>query len=307
VALIECVPNISEGQRIEVVHAIARAIKAVRGVSLLDVSSDPSHNRSVLTFVGHADDLQQAVIALFEVAISRIDLRAHRGVHPRMGAVDVVPFVPFDNGSMAECVALARVTAAAVASRFEIPVYLYEEAATNPARRQLEHLRRGQFERLAARLATEAWRPDFGPATPHPTAGATAVGARRFLIAYNVNLASDRLDVAREIATAVRSSGGGLPCVKAMGVRLARRGIVQVSMNLTDYQRTSIPQAFEAVTREATQRGVEILDSEIVGVVPSAALEGVRLNDLKLTDATIDRTIEGRLAKLGIADYGKAD
>lgn len=307
VSLIECVPNISEGRRIEVVEVIARAIKAVPGVSLLDVSSDVSHNRSVLTFVGHADDLQPAVIALFEAAISRIDLRAHRGVHPRMGAVDVVPFVPFDDGSMPECVTLARETATAVATRFHVPVYLYEEAATDLARRQLEELRRGQVEGLAARLSTPAWRPDFGPAAPHPTAGATAIGARQFLIAYNVNLATDRLDVARDIAAAVRFRGGGPPGVKAMGVRLEHRGIVQVSMNLTAYRRTSIPQAFEAVKREATRRGVSIVESEIVGLVPAAALKGVNVDELKLGDAAVDRTIEGRLAKLGIADSRKAD
>ena len=298
-SLIECVPNISEGRRREVIEAAAQAVKSVSGVSLLDVSSDVSHNRSVLTCVGHASDLQKAVIALFDVAIARIDLRTHRGVHPRIGAVDVVPFVPLDATLMPDCVSLARETAAMVASRFALPVYLYEEAATGPARRQLEHLRRGQFEGLAARLATEAWRPDFGPNAPHPTAGATAVGARRFLIAYNVNLATDRLDVAREIAAAVRVSSGGLPCVKAMGVRLAHRGIVQVWMNLTDYQRTSIPQAFEAVKREATRRGVEILDSEIVGLVPAAALEGVDLEHLKVREPSIDRTIEGRLRQLG--------
>jgi glutamate formiminotransferase len=299
VALIECVPNISEGQRIEVVEAVAQAVTSTPGIALLDVSSDPSHNRSVLTFVGKPDDLQRAVVALFEAAVPRIDLRVHRGGHPRMGAVDVVPFVPLDEGSMTECATLARDTAAGVASRFQIPVYLYEEAATAPARRQLEDLRRGQFEGLAARLLTAAWHPDFGPAAPHPTAGATAIGARRALIAYNVNLATDRLDVAREIAAVTRSSGGGVPCVKAMGVSLAHRGIVQVSMNLTDYQRTSIPQAFGAVKREAAQRGVEILDSEIVGLVPAAALEGISVDELELADPDIDRTIEGRLRKTG--------
>ena len=306
-ALIECVPNISEGQRIEVVQAIAGAMGAVPGVSLLDVSSDVSHNRSVLTFVGHGDDLRQAVIALFEAAVSRIDLRAHRGVHPRMGAVDVVPFVPFDESGMPECVTLARETAASVASRFHIPVYLYEEAATDPARRQLESLRRGQFEGLAARLSTAAWRPDFGPAAPHPTAGATAIGARHFLIAYNVNLATDRLEVAKQIAVTIRSSDGGLPFMKAMGVSLAHRGIVQVSMNLTDSRRTSIPEAFEAVKREAARRGVEILESEIVGLVPAAALEGVSPDEVKLADAALDRTIEGRLRQMRIEDFRKAD
>lgn len=298
-SLIECVPNISEGRRIEVIEAVAQAVKSVPGIAWLDVSSDVSHNRSVLTFAGHADDLQQGVVALFEAAVSHIDLRAHRGVHPRMGAVDVVPFVPFDEGSMRECVTLARDTAAVVSARFHIPVYLYEEAASDPARRQLEDLRRGQFEGLAARLSTAAWQPDFGPAAPHPTAGATAIGARRILIAYNVNLATDRLEVAREIAAVVRSSGGGLPSVKAMGVSLAHRGIVQVSMNLTDYQRTSIPQAFEAVKREAMRRGLEILDTEIVGLVPAAALEGVNIDELKLAAAAIDQTIEGRLRQSG--------
>lgn len=299
VALIECVPNISEGRRTEVVEAVAQAVKSAQGVSLLDVSSDPAHNRSVLTFVGTSHDLPQAVIALFGAAVSRIDLRAHRGVHPRMGAVDVVPFVPLDEGSLTECVTLARETAVTVASRFQLPVYLYEEAATDPARRQLEHLRRGQFEGLATRLSTAAWRPDFGPAAPHPTAGATAIGARRILIAYNVNLATDRLDVARAIAAVIRSSGGGLPGVKAMGVSLAPLDLVQVSMNLTDYRRTSMPEAFEAVKREAARRGVEIFESEIVGLVPAAALEGVRLEALKLSDGAIDRTIEGRLRQAG--------
>jgi glutamate formiminotransferase / 5-formyltetrahydrofolate cyclo-ligase len=211
-----------------------------------------------------------------------------------------VPFVPFDDMKMPECIALARETAAAVASRFQVPVYLYGEAATDPARRHLEDVRRGQFEGLSARLATDAGRADFGPNTPHPSAGATAIGARQFLIAYNVNLVADRLELAREIAGAVRFSSGGLPCVKAMGVRLAHRGIVQVSMNLTDFRRTSIPEAFAAVQREAARRGVEILESEIVGLVPAAALDGVNPDDLKLMGPPIDRTIEGRLRQAGI-------
>ena len=279
----------------EIVEALTHAVTSVPGVFLLDVSSDPSHNRSVLTLAGGASDLQAGVVALFGAAVARIDMHAHRGVHPRIGAVDVVPFVPFEPAGMPECVSRARETGAIIASEFGIPVYLYEEAATDPARRQLEDLRRGQFEGLAARLAIDAWRPDFGPTVPHPTAGATAIGARRFLIAYNVNLATDRIDVARGIAAAVRSGGGGLPCLKAMGVSLTHRGIVQVSMNLTDYERTSIPQAFEAVAREATRHQVQVLDTEIVGLVPAAALEGVRVDQLKLAAPHIDRTIEGRL------------
>ena len=300
VTLIESVPNVSEGQRVEVIDTLTHTVSSVPGVSVLDVSADVAHNRSVFTLVGGSNDLHRAILALFEVAVVRIDLRTHRGVHPRMGAVDVVPFVPFDHMKMPECIALARETAAAVASNFQIPVYLYGEAATDPARRHLDDVRRGQFEGLSARLATDAWRSDFGPKTPHPTAGATAIGARQFLIAYNVNLAADRLDLAREIAGAVRFSSGGLPCVKAMGVRLAHRGIVQVSMNLTDFRRTSIREAFAAVQREAARRGVEILESEIVGLVPAAALDGVNPDDVKLAEPAIDRTIEGRLRRAGL-------
>lgn len=284
----------------EVVEAITRAVASMPGIYFLDVSSDVSHNRSVLTFAGDANHLQGAVVALFEAAMARIDLRAHEGVHPRIGAVDVVPFVPLEGAKMPDCVTLARATAAAIASRFRIPVYLYDEAAVDPARRHLEHVRRGQFEGLTARLAAAEWRPDVGPAIPHPTAGATAVGARDVLIAYNVNLATDRLDVARDVAAAVRSRGGGLPCVKAMGVRLAHRGVVQVSMNLTDYRRTSMADAYRAVSREAVRRGVEVLESEIVGLVPAAALEGIRSDDLKLAQAGTDRTIEGRLRQQGV-------
>jgi glutamate formiminotransferase len=272
VASIACVPNVSEGRRRSVIDRLAAAIEAVPGVSLLDYSADVSHNRSVFTFIGSAAAVEQAVVALYERAVADIDLRTHRGVHPRMGAVDVVPFVPLGDETMAACVSVSRSAAAAVASRFRVPVYLYEESATRPERRNLEAIRRGGFEGLAARMSLPEWAPDFGPPTPHPTAGASAVGARPPLIAFNVNLATDRVDLAQAIAQTVRHSSGGLPFVKAMGVRLDDRGIVQVSMNLTNYRRTSMRQAFDAVRGEAIRLGVEVLESEVIGTVPPDAL-----------------------------------
>src|SRR5215475_9490448 len=204
--LIECIPNVSEGRRPEVVAQMADAIRAVPGVRLLDFSSDASHNRSVFTLAGDAAGVEQAVMALFELAVSSIDLRAHKGEHPRLGAVDVVPFVPIEGVTMADCVELAKSVGAAVAERFHVPVYLYEEASTNPLRRNLEDIRRGEFEGLAAKMATEGWAPDYGPPAPHPTAGASVIGARMPLIAYDINLATDRLDVAKRIAAAIRFS-----------------------------------------------------------------------------------------------------
>jgi len=270
--IIECVPNISEGKDRASIDAIAAAVRGVTGVRLLDVSSDASHNRSVLTFVGDGPAVRAGVLALFEAALSRIDLRSHRGEHPRMGAVDVVPFVPIEGVTMADCVALARKVGAEVAARFQIPVYLYEEASANPARKNLEDIRRGEFEGLAKKMATAGWTPDFGPATPHPSAGAAVIGARMPLIAYNINLATDRLDVAKKIAAAIRHSSGGYRFVKAMGITLEDRGIVQVSMNLTNFEKTPIFRVFETVKREAARYGVAILESEIVGLVPAAAL-----------------------------------
>jgi len=293
--LIECIPNVSEGRRPEVIAAMADAIRAVAGVRLLDHSSDPSHNRSVLTMAGDADGVERAVLALFERAVADIDLRTHSGEHPRLGAVDVVPFVPIEGVTMAECVALATRVGAAVAERFQIPVYLYEEASANPARKNLEDIRRGEFEGLAAKMATPGWAPDFGPSAPHPRAGATVIGARMPLIAYNINLATDRLDVAKKIAAAIRQSSGGYRFVKAMGISLDGRGIVQVSMNLTNYEKTPIFRVFETVKREAERYGVSILESEIVGLVPSAALNAAAEVYLQIEGFTRDQVLENRL------------
>lgn len=296
--LIECVPNLSAGRRHDIVDAIVDAVRAVPGVRVLDVSSDASHNRSVVTMVGDRTSIQAAVISLFERAIEAIDLRSHSGEHPRLGAVDVVPFIPIADVTMADCVALARETAAAVASRFDLPVFLYEEAATSEARRNLADIRRGEFEGLSAKLTDPAWQPDFGPATPHPSAGATVIGARMALIAFNVNLDTDQLDIAKQIAAAVRFSSGGLPAVKALGIPLADRGIVQVSMNLTNYQRTSIATAFAAVKAEAERRGVQPLESEIIGLVPASAITWANPTELLLTTFSEDQILERRLGKV---------
>jgi glutamate formiminotransferase len=295
--IIECIPNVSEGRRPEVVGRLAEAVASVEGVRLLDHSSDASHNRSVFTLAGDAGPLETALLALFERALAEIDLRQHTGEHPRIGAVDVVPFVPIESVTMQECVALANRLAARVAERYSLPVFLYEEAARTPARRNLEDIRRGEFEGLAQKMASEAWRPDYGPAAPHPSAGASVIGARMPLIAFNINLATDRLDVAKKIAAAIRFSSGGFRFVKAMGVRLEDRGLVQVSMNLTNYEKTPIFRVFDTVAREARRYGVAVLESEIVGLVPAAALVDTAVHHLQLDRFTADQVLETKLRK----------
>jgi glutamate formiminotransferase len=292
--LVECVPNISEGRRADIIDACAAAIQTA--ARLLDVSSDAEHHRTVYTFVGEAEAVEAAVLALFACAIERIDLRQHSGGHPRIGAVDVVPFVPLTGATMADCVALAERVGAEVARRHGLPVFLYEEAARRPERRRLEQIRRGEFEHLGQKLSQPAWHPDFGPSVPHPTAGATVIGARPFLIAFNVNLDTRDLTIAKAIAARVRHSSGGLPYVKAMGVDLPDRGIVQVSMNLTNYQQTSVLRAFDAVTREAAERGVRIASSEIVGLTPAAAVAGCTAQGLRLDGNLEDKILENRMA-----------
>ncbi len=293
--IIECIPNISEGRRPEIVERLAAAVRRASGVRLLDYSSDASHNRSVFTLAGDAGSLTRAILALFEQAVADIDLRQHSGEHPRVGAVDVVPFVPIEGVTMDDCVSLAKAVGAAVAERFGIPVFLYEEASSNPLRKNLEDIRRGEFEGLAAKMASPGWAPDFGPAAPHPSAGASVVGARMPLIAYNINLNTDRLDVAKKIAAAIRHSSGGLRYVKAMGVRVEDRQLAQVSMNLTNHQKTPIFRVFEMVRREAERYGVTILESEIVGLVPSAALVSAAEFYLQLERFGADQILENKL------------
>ncbi len=270
-AIVECIANISEGRREDVLNRCADAIRAT-GATLLDVKPDGTHHRTVYSFAGTPETVKAATLALFAEALGAIDLRQHQGEHPRLGAVDVVPFVPIEGATMADCVALAREVAGEVAALHGLPIYLYEEAATSPARRNLEDIRRGEFEGLAAKMQKPEWAPDFGPATPHVSAGATVMGARMPLIAYNINLATNRLEVAKKIASAVRHSTGGFRYVKAMGLALEDRGIVQVSMNLTNFEKTPLHRVFEMVKREAERYGVSVLESEIIGLVPSAAL-----------------------------------
>ena len=292
--LIECVPNVSEGRRLDVVEALVESVRSITGVRLLDASSDAAHNRSVLTMAGEAAPLKAAIVALVGAASERIDLRSHTGEHPRLGAVDVVPFVPIEGVTMAECVALARETAADVASRFQIPVFLYEEAASSPARRNLEDIRRGEFEGLASKMTSEEWAPDFGPSRPHPSAGAIVIGARMPLIAFNINLATDRLDVAKKIASAIRQSSGGFRYVKAMGIAIDG-GIVQVSINLTNYEKTPMHRVFDAVRREAERYGVSVLESEIIGLTPQAALVSAAEHYLQLARFSSNQILENRL------------
>jgi glutamate formiminotransferase len=293
--VIECVPNISEGRDRERVREIADAVRATPGARLLDVSSDTSHNRSVLTFVGDIAALRAAVAALFDAAIPRIDLTQHRGEHPRMGAVDVVPFIPIRGTDVEECVALSREVAAEIASRHQIPVYLYEDSATSEARRNLAEIRKGEFEGFAEKMKDPQWSPDFGPSRPHPTAGVVAVGARPPLIAYNINLGTRDLRVADTIARSIRHIGGGFRFVKAMGVELADRGQVQVSINMTNFKKTPLHRVFECVKSEAERYGVPIVGSEIVGLTPAEALFLAAEHYLRLEEFSSNQVLEMRL------------
>ena len=293
--VIECVPNISEGRRPDVVSRIADALRTTAGLHVLDVQSDATHNRSVLTLAGERAALKEAIVRLYDEALRAIDLRSHQGEHPRLGAVDVCPFIPIESVTMEACVELAKESGAEIARRFGLPVYLYEEAATSPARRNLEDIRRGEFEGLPAKMQRPEWAPDFGPAAPHPSGGATVMGARMPLIAYNINLATHRLDVAKKIASAIRMSSGGFRFVKAMGIALEDRGIVQVSMNLTNFDKTPIFRVFETVKREAARYGVAVLESEIVGLVPAAALTQAAEYYLQLEGFKHDQVLEARL------------
>ncbi|MBI4164367.1 MAG: glutamate formimidoyltransferase [Acidobacteria bacterium] len=296
--LVECVPNFSEGRDPQVVEAIARAALAGKDVWLLDRHLDPDHNRSVLTLVGSLECIGEAALRSIGKAAELIDLRRHEGVHPRIGATDVVPFVPISGVSLEECVRIAEWVAREAWQRFKIPTYLYEAAARRPERRHLENIRVGQFEGLRDEFHTHPGRlPDFGAAL-HPTAGATVVGARQFLIAFNINLNTSDEAVAKGIARKIRASSGGLPCVKAIGLKLESRGMAQVSMNLTDFQTTSVHVAFRAVKEAAGQQGVEIAGSEIVGLIPRRALEDAAVRALQLESYSPELIVENRLASV---------
>ena len=293
--LVECVPNFSEGRDRQKIEKIVAPFQNQEQVKLLDYQADPDHNRMVVTVVGQPEPLKEAVVEAIGLAVELIDLTSHQGQHPRMGAADVVPFIPVLNMSMAEAVALSKEVAALAAERFQLPVFLYEESAGKPHRRNLAHVRRGQFEGMAAKIKEPEWRPDFGPPVIHPTAGVTAIGARMPLIAFNVNLESADIKIANEIAMRVRESSGGLPCCKAIGVELKDQGMVQVSMNMTDYTRTGLFQVFEQIRAEAADRGIKVAGSEIIGLAPMAALADTAAHYLGLRDFSMAQVLENRL------------
>ncbi|MBD3306727.1 glutamate formimidoyltransferase [candidate division KSB3 bacterium] len=297
--IVECVPNFSEGRRPEIVEALLQEIRDLAGAYVLDSEMDADHNRAVITLVGGPEAVKEAAFRMIKTAAACIDLTVHTGEHPRMGATDVVPFIPVQNMTMAECVQLAQELGQRVGEELEIPVYLYEHAAMRPERKNLAQVRKGQFEGLREAIGTHPDRvPDYGPNRIHPTAGATAIGARFFLVAYNVNLDSDDLPLAKRIVKTIRASSGGLSCVKAMGVELTDRHLVQVSMNLVDYRITSLATAYTAIRKEAEQAGVSIVESEVIGLVPQAALTDAAVELLQIRNFSRDQIIEHRIAEL---------
>jgi len=290
--IIECIPNFSEGRDSGIITAIADAAAGVAGVRVLDFSMDCDHNRSVLTFIGTPEAVLNGAIAACDRAVGLIDMRGHGGVHPRIGAVDVVPFVPLEGAQMADAVEIAHRFGRTFAHRHDVPIYFYGEAALSQERRKLADIRRGQYETLRDRMGDPAWRPDAGPFRVNPRLGATAVGARKPLIAFNINLNSNDIGLARKIARSIRHSSGGFSHVQALGVPLESRGIAQVSMNLADYEVTSIRAVFDAVREQAAGQGVDILESELIGLIPRAALEGITPDQIKLLNFCEERIIE---------------
>lgn len=270
--IVECVPNISEGRDKAVIDAVVDSVRTTPGVTLMDRSSDPSHNRSVISFLGSPQAVLEAAIALAGKAVALIDLTKHSGAHPRMGAVDVIPFIPIRDVSMDECVALSKTAARSIFAGFGLPVYLYEHSASAPNRKNLADVRRGQFEGLPDKMKAPEWVPDFGPCVPHPTAGAVAVGARAALVAFNINLGTSDLSVASAIAKVIRRSSGGFDNVKAIAIMLEERKTAQVSVNMTDYTRTPLYRVLETVRFEAARWGVGVIGAELVGLAPMDAL-----------------------------------
>ncbi|MBW2059189.1 MAG: glutamate formimidoyltransferase [Deltaproteobacteria bacterium] len=289
-----CVPNVSEGRKTEVVEQIVEQVRRFKGVKILDLSSDPDHNRSVLTYIGEPGTVLEATKSMAQTALELIDMRLHHGSHPRMGAVDVVPFVPVRGIEREESVEIARQFGRFLAG-LGVPVYYYEDAATRPERKSLVEIRRGQYEGLAEKLKDPDWKPDEGAAVFNPKSGATVTGSRFPLIAFNVNLHTTDVSVAKRIADAVRFAKGGYRFVRAMGLVLEDRGMVQVSMNLTDYSKTPIPRVLETIRSEAARYGVAVAGCELVGPVPLGALEEVLRHYLQLHDFSMEQIIENSL------------
>jgi glutamate formiminotransferase len=269
--LMECIPNISEGRRLDLVEQFADVVRAVPGVTLIDYSSDASHNRSVFTFLGDPDQVMEAAFRFAKLAVEKIDLRVHEGEHPRMGAVDVIPFVPIRDMDMAECVERSKVLGERIAKELDLPVFLYEESASAPHRKNLAAIRKGQFEGMAEKVLEEQWHPDFGGNRIHPSAGVVAVGARQPLIAFNINLDTSDVSIAKKIAKIIREKDGGFRAVKALGVMLEERNIAQVSINMCDYKQTPLYRVLEFVRFEAARYGVHVVGTEIIGLAPMMA------------------------------------
>lgn len=293
--IMECVPNFSEGRDLQKIDKIVAPFRGKQGVKLLDYSNDEDHNRLVVTVVGEPEPLRDAVLEAIGVAVELIDLNHHQGQHPRMGAVDIVPFIPIRNVTMEEAVALSKEVGKEVAKRYNLPVFLYEKSASAPHRENLAAVRKGEFEGMAEKIKQPEWHPDFGLAERHPTAGTVAIGARMPLVAYNINLNTPSLEIAHDIAKKIRFIGGGLRYCKAMGVELKDRGITQVSINMTDYTRTALYRAFELVRVEARRYGVSIVGSEIIGLVPMEALIDTASYYLGLENFSMEQVLEARM------------
>lgn len=291
----ECVPNFSEGRDLEKIEKIIDPFRARPGVKLLDYSNDEDHNRLVVTVVGEPEALKAALLDAVGKAVELIDLNHHTGQHPRMGAVDVIPFIPVKGCTMDEAVALSKEVGSQIAALYNVPVFLYEKSATASHRENLASVRKGEFEGMAQKIKQPEWKPDFGPAERHPTAGTVAVGARMPLVAYNVNLGTPSLEIATDIAKKIRFIGGGLRYCKAMGVELKERGITQVSINMTDYTRTALYRAFELVRVEARRYGVQVVGSEIIGLVPMEALIDTASYYLGLENFSMEQVLEARI------------
>lgn len=293
--IIECVPNFSEGRDLQKIDQIISPFRGKQGVKLLDYSNDEDHNRLVVTVVGEPEPLRDAVLEAIGIAVKLIDLNHHTGQHPRMGAVDVVPFIPIKNVTMEEAIALSKEVGEEVSKRYNLPVFLYEKSASAPHRENLAAVRKSEFEGMAEKIKLPEWKPDFGPAERHATAGTVAIGARMPLVAYNINLNTPNLDIAHDIAKKIRFIGGGLRYCKAMGVELKDRGITQVSINMTDYTRTALYRAFELTRVEARRYGVSIVGSEIIGLVPMEALIDTASYYLGLENFSMQQVLEARI------------
>lgn len=293
--ILECVPNFSEGQSTETISRLEQAASSVKGAKLLDTCMDADHNRTVLTMIGEPPALLEIAFKVCSEAVRLIDMRGHQGVHPRIGAVDVVPFIPLRGAAMEDAVNAAHEFGKRFSAANNVPVYFYGEAALDPCRRQLPDLRRGGYEGIKAKLCDPCWKPDCGPCELNERSGATAVGAREALVAFNVNLNTNNLSIAAQIARTIREANGGLPCLRAIGVPLKSRGIVQVSMNLLNYKVTSPARAYEAVEELAARKGCAVLESELVGLAPEAALDRTLAERIRLRDFSEERILEKRL------------